>query len=577
MSDDLTLAAATTTSAFATDAPDGAVPWWRTAVIYQVYIRSFADGDGDGIGDLAGIRSRLPYLRDLGVDAVWITPFYPSPMADGGYDVADYRDIEPLFGTLDQAEALIQEAHALDLRVVVDIVPNHTSDKHEWFRAALAAAPGSPERGRYVFRPGTGPDGAQPPTDWHSVFGGPGWLQVPDGQWFLHMFAPEQPDLDWENPEVVEDFHTTLRFWLDRGVDGFRIDVANALKKDQTFPDLGPIDQGDAALQVGPHHPFWDRDEVHEIYRGWRKVSDSYDGDRAFVAEAWVDDPERLARYTRPDELHTAFNFAFLRSAWDAAEIRRTVDSCLAAASGVGAPTTWVLSNHDVTRHATRYARLDSTGGGVADDERVTIDTPLDPALGLRRARAATLLMLALPGSAYVYQGEELGLPEVLDLPESVLADPIWERSGHTVRGRDGARVPVPWTAYGPSLGFGSGAPWLPQPTAWAGADGLSVQAQQGRDGSTLELYRAALACRRQLAVEPVGTPIDWLATPDSSLAFRRPRAGGGSVVCVVAVGGRDVPLPAYDEVLVASTPLTAAADGTAVLPGGGAAWLRTT
>ena len=394
--------------------------WWRTAVIYQVYIRSFADGDGDGIGDLAGIRSRLPYLRDLGVDAVWITPFYPSPMADGGYDVADYRDIEPVFGTLADADALVAEAHDLGLRVIVDIVPNHSSDRHAWFQAALAAGPGSHERSRYVFRPGRGPDGAEPPTDWQSLFGGPAWTRVPDGEWYLHLFAAEQPDFDWENPEVVEEFEDILRFWLDRGVDGFRIDVANALKKDQAFPDVGAEDEGVLVPHQGPAHPFWDRDEVHEVYRGWRKVSDTYAGDRAYVAEAWVDDPARLALYTRPDELHTAFNFNFVRAAWDADELRRTIDVSTAAATEVGAPTTWVLSNHDVTRHATRYARLDRTGGGVADDERVRPDTPLHPELGLRRARAAVLLLLGLPGSAYVYQGEDL-LGQVDDLGQAEL------------------------------------------------------------------------------------------------------------------------------------------------------------
>ena len=469
--------------------------WWRTAVIYQVYIRSFADGDGDGIGDLAGIRSRLPYLRDLGVDAVWITPFYPSPMADGGYDVADYRDIEPLFGTLDEADRLIAEAHDHGIRVIVDIVPNHSSDQHVWFQAALAAGPGSPERARYVFRPGRGDDGSEAPTDWDSTFGGPAWTRVPDGEWYLHLFAPEQPDFNWENPEVVEEFEDIVRFWLDRGADGFRIDVANALKKDQTFPDVGAEEESLLVPHEGPHHPFWDRDEVHEVYRGWRKVSDSYDGDRLFVAEAWVNSPDRLAMYVRPDELHTAFNFNFVRAAWDATELRDTVDESMAATALVGAPTTWVLSNHDVTRHATRFGRLDHTGGGVADEERVRPDTPIDPVLGLRRARAAALLLLALPGSAYVYQGDELGLPEVVDLPEDVLADPIWERSGHRVRGRDGCRVPIPWTRTGPSLGFGTGGPWLPQPDSWTD---LSVEAQQGVAGSVLELYRTALALRRR-------------------------------------------------------------------------------
>jgi len=539
--------------------------WWRTAVIYQVYIRSFADADGDGVGDLAGIRSRLPYLRDLGVDAVWVTPFYPSPMADGGYDVADYRDIEPVFGTLADADALITEAHDLGLRVIVDIVPNHSSDRHVWFQAALAAGPGSAERARYVFRPGRGPDGAEPPTDWHSTFGGPAWTRVPDGEWYLHLFAPEQPDFDWENPEVVEEFEDILRFWLDRGVDGFRIDVANALKKDQSFPDVGTEDESVLVPHEGPTHPFWDRDEVHEVYRGWRKVIDTYAGDRAFVAEAWVDDPGRLALYTRPDELHTAFNFNFVRAAWDADELRRTIDVSMAAATEVGAPTTWVLSNHDVTRHATRYARLDRTGGGVADGERVRPDTPLDPELGLRRARAAVLLLLGLPGSAYVYQGEELGLPEVVDLPEEVLADPIWERSGHRVRGRDGCRVPLPWEPAGPSLGFGSAEPWLPQPADWAD---LSVQAQQGVDGSTLELYRSALRLRRELLGRG---GLEWLDSPAGSLVFRR-RTPAGEVLCAVNLGTEAIDLPTYDRVLLSSVPLEG--DHPHQLPGDGAVWL---
>ena len=343
-------------------------------------------------------------------------------------------------------------------------------------------------------------------------------------------------------------------------------------KKDQTFPDIGPEPEEVLVPHGGPSHPFWDRDEVHEVYRGWRRVADSYAGDRAFVAEAWVDDPERLARYTRPDELHTAFNFNVVRAAWDADELRRTVDECLASSATVGAPSTWVLSNHDITRHATRYARLDTTGGGVAEGDRVGPDTPLDPALGLRRARAAALLMLALPGSAYVYQGEELGLPDVVDLPEEVLADPIWERSGHTQRGRDGCRVPIPWTEDGPSFGFGTGAPWLPQPPAFGG---LSVAAEQGVKGSTLELYRRALRCRRELAVAEAATPVDWLPSPDGSLVFRRQTVDGATVVCVVALTSAPVPLPAYDEVLVATAGLTTGADGEDLLPGDAAVWLR--
>ncbi len=517
--------------------------WWRHAVIYQIYIRSFADSDADGIGDLAGIRARLPYLAALGVDAIWITPFYPSPMADGGYDVADYRDIDPLFGTLAEAEKLIEEAHDLGLRVIVDLVPNHTSDRHRWFQEALASPPGSVARGRYLFRDGRGPDGTEPPTDWLSVFGGPAWARVPDGQWYLHLFAPEQPDLDWTNREVIEEFHDILRFWLDRGVDGFRIDVAHGMAKDPAMPDVGEEAEDILEPTTRTDHPFWDRDEVHDVYREWRQITDSYAGERMLVGEAWVATAERRAKYVRPDELHTAFNFDFLKAKWDAPTLRSVIDACRAADSAVGAPTTWVLANHDVTREPTRY------GGGRT---------------GLRRARAAALLMLALPGGAYVYQGEELGLEEVTDLPEDVLADPAWQRSGHTVRGRDGCRVPVPWSTEGPSLGFGDSAPWLPQPPEWAR---LSMQAQSDVPGSTLELYRAALALRRELLT---GQSMKWLDSPDSALAFRRDE-GPAAVVCLVNIGTEPIELPAHEEVLLASAPL----DGC--LPAGTAVWLRVT
>ncbi|WP_177891165.1 glycoside hydrolase family 13 protein [Vallicoccus soli] len=517
------------------------VPWWRDAVIYQVYVRSFADADGDGVGDLPGIRSRLPYLRDLGVDAVWITPFYPSPMADGGYDVADYRDIEPQFGTLADADALVADAHALGLRVVVDLVPNHTSDEHAWFRAALAAGPGSPERARYVFRPGRGPAGEEPPNDWMSVFGGPAWERLPDGDWYLHLFDVKQPDLDWANPEVREEFLAILRFWLDRGVDGFRIDVAHGLTKDPEMPDVGE-EQQLLGHTDRTDHPFWDRDEIHEVYRSWREVLDAYDGERMAVGEAWVATPQRLARYVRSDELHQCFNFDFVKAPWDAAALRRVVDTCIETLDEVGAPSTWVLSNHDIVRHVTRY------GGG---------------AQGLRRARAAALLMLALPGGAYVYQGEELGLPEVTDLPEEVLQDPVWERSGRTERGRDGCRVPVPWTRDGASYGFGPGGSWLPQPAAWSG---LSVEAQQGDPSSVLALYRSALRLRREEVSLGDGT-LRWLDSPEGTLVFAR----DPGIVCAVNLSSRPLALPAYGAPLLASEELA----DPAVLPPDTAAWYR--
>ncbi|MFB6579614.1 alpha-amylase family glycosyl hydrolase [Streptomyces sp. NPDC056402] len=502
--------------------------WWRDAVIYQVYVRSFADSDGDGIGDLRGVRSRLPHLARLGVDAVWLTPFYVSPQADGGYDVADYRAVDPLFGDLSDADELVRAAHALGLRVIVDVVPNHTSEQHPWFRAALAGEPGARER--YHFRPGRGPDGAQPPNDWESIFGGPAWTRVPDGDWYLHLFAPEQPDLDWDHPEVAAEFASVLRFWLDLGIDGFRIDVAHGMVKAPGLPDIG---RGAQATLIGTEPlPFFDQDGVHEIHRSWRRLLDSYGGGRIGVAEAWAPTSERLALYVRPDELHQAFNFRFLNCPWDPAAMRTVIDESLAATTAVGAPTTWVLSNHDVVRHVTRY------GGG---------------ARGLARARAAALLMLALPGSAYLYQGEELGLPEVADLPDRVRQDPAFRRgrrqpgdthgpagSGPRPEGpsepegqdglRDGCRVPLPWSGAEPPYGFGPAGSWLPQPAGWGG---LSVAAQTGDPHSTLELYRAALELRR--AMPGLGAP----------------EAGTGTGVDAAAVAGADalpeVPYDPYD------------------------------
>ncbi|MER6732513.1 glycoside hydrolase family 13 protein [Streptomyces puniciscabiei] len=530
----------------------GTAPWWRSAVIYQVYIRSFADGNGDGVGDIAGIRSRLPYLKSLGVDALWINPWYKSPQADHGYDVADYRAIDPLFGTVAEAEQLIEEAHRHGIRIIPDMVPNHTSDRHAWFQAALAAGPGSPERERYVFRPGRGPDGALPPNDWVSSFGGPAWTRLPDGEWYLHLFAPQQPDLNWQHPEVRAEFESILRFWFARGVDGFRIDVAHGLIKHPELPDLPPRPAGSGSGGRGQHldHPHWDRDEVHDIYRAWRKVADEFPGDRCFVAEAWADTPERLAAYVRADGLHTAFNFDFLMASWDPKDLRSVIDDSLAMLGAVGAPATWVLSNHDVMRHASRYGRR-AARRWVAN-ERYEPEGPLDLELGTRRARAAALLMLALPGGAYIYQGEELGLPEVEDLPDSVLQDPVWERSGHTDRGRDGCRVPIPWsgrtTPYGFSPEDASAAPWLPQPADWAAR---TVAAQTGDETSMLELYRTALQRRRAHPALGDGT-LTWLDAPAGVLAFRR----DPGFVCVVNLSGEPYPLPDHTAVLLTSEPV---------------------
>ncbi|GAA1517828.1 glycoside hydrolase family 13 protein [Sphaerisporangium rubeum] len=517
------------------------VRWWRDAVIYQVYVRSFADGDGDGIGDLLGVRGRLGHLADLGVDALWLTPFYTSPMADFGYDVADYRDVDPIFGTLADARALIEDAHRHGLRVIIDVVPNHTSDRHVWFTAALAAGPGAPERDRYIFRPGRGAAGESPPNDWESVFGGPAWTRLPDGEWYLHLFAPQQPDLNWDHPEVHEEFDSVLRFWLDLGVDGFRIDVAHGMVKAPGLPDVGR--PGHVEMLGVEDLPYFDQDGVHAIHRAWRRLLDSYDGERIGVAEAWARSPERLARYVRPDELHQAFNFHFLKAPWDAAALRAVIDESIATVAPVGAPSTWVLSNHDVKRHVTRYG--DGPGG-------------------LRRARAAALLMLALPGSAYIYQGEELGLPEVLDLPDEVCQDP--QRLRAPGDGRDGCRVPLPWGDTEPPFAFsppGVTATWLPVPASFGP---LTVAAQQADPASTLNLYKEALRLRRAHPALGDGA-LTWLDSPPGTLAFSR-----GGFVCTVNVSASPVAVPLPGTLLLASSPLTADTR-TVLLPPESAAW----
>jgi alpha-glucosidase len=524
--------------------------WWRTAVIYQVYVRSFADANSDGVGDLAGVRERLPYLAALGVDALWFNPWYASPQADGGYDVADYRAIDPLFGDLATARALIAEAHELGLKVIIDIVPNHLSDQHAWFPAAVAAGPGSAERNRFWFRPGRGD---RPPNEWQSVFGGPAWTRVePDGEWYLHLFAPEQPDLNWNNADVVAEHEDVLRFWFDRGADGVRIDSATMPAKDPALADFDPADPPRP-------HPFIDRDAVHDIYRGWRAVADAYDPPRALIGEVWLDQPDRLALYLRPDEMHTAFNFEYLNCAWDPKALRHVIDATLDAHAPVDAPATWVLSNHDVTRHVTRYGRADSSYGHSLRQH----GTPVDLALGTRRARAALLLNLALPGSVYLYQGEELGLEEVEDIPGELRQDPIFHRTRGLDIGRDGCRVPLPWSGHLPPYGFSSdpdATPWLPQPAAWAGR---TARDQAGDPGSMLELYRTAIRLRRQ-HLTPVAPTLEWLPTDPELLSFIRP----GGFTFLANLSDQPVALPG--GVLLTSGPL---ADG--LLPPETAAWLR--
>ena len=509
--------------------------WWRSAVLYQIYVRSFADADGDGIGDLPGIRSRLAHVHELGVDGIWLTPFYTSPGADHGYDVADYTGVDPQFGTLEDFDALVSDAHALGLRVVVDIVPNHTSSEHVWFRNALSARD-HPDRARYVFRPGRN---GGPPNNWTSAFGGPAWtVDETTGDYYLHFFAPEQPDLDWHNERVQRDFEDVLRFWFDRGVDGFRVDVAQALFKARDLDDMDePVPR--------TWHADWvtaiNQDELHPLYRRWRAIADEYPGERMYVGEIVLLNQETVAKYVRPDELQLAFNFTLLWEQWDAASMRETIDRTRVALDAVGAPSTWVFENHDVTRLPTRY------GGGEQ---------------GLRRARAAALLLLALPGTAFLYQGQELGLEEV-ELSDDQRQDPIFFRTKGGRLGRDGCRVPIPWENGPPGFGFTTGAPWLPMPESWTD---VTAETQARATGSTLALYKEALALRRALAPLRTGA-FEWRECTHGSLVFAR-EANGDTVVCAVNTGDEPIALPA-GELLLASGEI---GDD---LPPDPAAWLR--
>ena len=515
--------------------------WWRDAVIYQVYPRSFKDSNGDGMGDLGGVTEKLPYLKRLGVDAVWLSPFYLSPQHDAGYDVADYRTVDPRFGSLEDYDRMREEAHRLGLKIIVDLVPNHTSEDHEWFRAALTSEPGSPERDRYMFREGRGENGEEPPNNWKSLFGGRAWTRVPDGQWYLHLFDSSQPDLNWENPEVWEEFRAILRFWMDRGADGFRVDVAHGMIKAPGLPDWdeqvhmvegtdvqGAQDEPDGPSKTMDTGPYFDQDGVHEIYRDWHTVLQEYPGDRMLVVEAWVGPAERLARYVRPDEAQQAFNFDFLVAGWHRDRMRDTIEISLRANAAVGAPSTWVLSNHDTVRHASRYGLSSRTAypnGIGAQDEQPHAGQ------GLRRARAAALVELSLPGSAYIYQGDELGLPEHTELPDAARQDPTFHRTAGSELGRDGARVPLPWAPVGDGLGFGPD-PWLPQPESFAG---ITVDHQLGDPQSTLNLYRRALELRHDLELGTAEFAWHPLSEGDQDVLAYTMSCGTGETVLVAA------------------------------------------
>ncbi|MGA1511802.1 MAG: alpha-amylase family glycosyl hydrolase [Aquiluna sp.] len=489
--------------------PSKGSQWWRSGVIYQIYPRSFLDSNGDGMGDLPGITKGLPALKELGVDAVWLSPFYSSPQNDAGYDVSNYVDVDPIFGTLEDFDLLLDSAHKLGLRVMIDLVPNHSSDQHEWFQRALNSPKGSPERNFYHFKDGKGENGELPPNNWVSMFGGPAWTRVKDGQWYCHLFDSSQPDLNWSNPEVRSEFEKILRFWLDRGVDGFRVDQPHAMAKAAGLPDHPYVDQAGAGFIEGREAPpMWFQDEVHDIFRRWRAILDEYPGERAMCGEAYVLPLSLMAKWVRPDEFHQTFNFRFLDAGWDKEALVSAINESFDAFDSVGAPSTWVLSNHDVIRHASRFG---GNYGRATASDGIGPDNPQpDNELGLKRARGATLFMLGLPGASYLYQGEELGLPEHTTIDPKHRQDPTFERTGGVRVGRDGCRVPLPWEEGQPSNGFSSAAGWLPQPSSYAE---LSRKTQEGRAGSTLELYRTALKLRKELALGEGS--FDWISLGD--------------------------------------------------------------
>lgn len=513
-------------------------PWWRDAVFYQIYVRSFADSNDDGIGDLPGITSRLDYIKELGVDAIWLTPFYPSPQKDHGYDVADYFEVNPEYGTLEDFDRLLVRAHELGLKVLIDIVPNHTSDQHEWFQAALSA-PDNPFRERYHFAHGK--QDAAPPNNWTSSFGGPAWTREPNGeQWYLHLYAPEQPDLNWWHPEVPKEFERILQFWLDRGADGFRIDVASALFKRRDLADRPMIhDPVYGTPRFDSSFQIIDQPQLHDVYRRWRQIANGYEPERVLVGEIF--EPRRHSKYIVPDQLHMAFALIHLR--WDAALWKRSIDTSRAALQSPGSGPTWTLSNHDVARPVTRL------GGG---------------SMGRARARSALLLILGLPGQVFLYQGEELGLEEV-DLPDDERQDPVFFHSHGRAKGRDGCRVPLPWQRGRPNAGFSTQRPWLPMPAGW---DQLAVDVQAGSGESMLAHFRRALALRRRLA-DRLSDRLDWQPSPEGVLVYSRDQL---TVACNFL--SRPVKLRLPGHLAIASEPRVQERSGTLTLPPNSAAWL---
>jgi alpha-glucosidase len=527
--------------------------WWRDSVVYQVYVRSFADSNGDGKGDLQGIIDHLPYLQGLGVDAVWLCPCFPSPQMDHGYDVADYFDIEPTYGDLDTFDRLVAAAREHGIKVMLDVVPNHCSSQHAWFTAALAAPKGSHERSRFYFRDGKGEHGELPPNNWKAVFGGPAWSRItePDGtpgQWYLHIFTPWQPDFNWDSEDVKDHFDRMLRFWFDRGVEGFRVDAVGVVGKETGLPDQEVLADGvKATQQAGANVHVQFQPKAHDYWRRWRRVIDTYEAEHpgrqlVTVSEAYTPGrPELLLKFVEPDQFHQSFSFDLMLAPWIAGPIRQSVADVYDVLTPAGAALTWTLNNHDTQRAVTRYGRANATSmESWTKNNLVYVDAPVDEGLGLRRNDAMIAFTVGLPGSLYLYQGEELGLPEVLDLPDDRREDPLFARTNGKEIGRDGCRIPLPWTA-DPTTAFGfSGVPptegtWLPQPTGWGdyAADGQAVD-----PASTLAHYRHLLGHRRALDVT---APIEWvLADSDEVVAYRR-----GAVLVALNVSDRHVTLPA--------------------------------
>jgi len=515
--------------------------WWRQAVVYQIYPRSFKDNDGNGIGDLKGIISKSDYLQQLCVDAIWLSPFYPSSLHDGGYDVDDYRNVDPKIGTLADFSELIESMHSRNIKVFVDIVPNHTSSHHKWFEEALASQPGSAARDRYIF---VDSDNDGPPNDWPSHFGPSAWTQVSDGQWYLHLFAPEQPDLNWENAEVREDFLKTLRFWSDLGVDGFRVDVAHGLAKDMKQIKTKVTGVTPEHIPEDGSHPLFDRNEVYEIYESWREVLDSYEPPRIAVAECGAPISRRV-NYANSKSLHQAFNFEFLNASWSAKEYFALTDSAIKRAIHGESSSTWVLSNHDTVRHRSRFGLPSEIklNEWLLSEDKPPIE---NRELGASRAMAVIAFLLALPGSTYIYQGEELGLPEVVDLPHEALADPLWLRTNQKEKGRDGCRVPLPWLKSAPFFGFSTQSSHLPQPT-WFGE--FSVEKQDTETNSFLNFYRDALMLRKENQCDE---SFEWISNSNEEvLQFKR----SNGWQCVINFSQKSVECPS-GQVILATAPI---------------------